>query len=685
MKRFSDMKRHAILAVLGGALALTASAAGALDVYLATKAFTKTMPDSSAVPMWGYVLDVDGDSNGVGDCWEAANEADRLACIDTLPMPSIPGPRLTVPPGDASLTINLSNGLLEPTSLIIPGQALPVGSAATFIEPTDPTTVAATGTRTTLTQRFRSYGNEAAGSGGTQTYTWSLARSGSFIYHSGTWPQKQVYMGLYGAMTRDFAPGEVYEGVPYANEVMLFYSDIDPVLNSAIADGSYATSIDYHAQWFLVNGEPYVAGVTADIPAGAAGETTLLRLLSTASETHVPTLQGLYMHIEGEDGYRYNWQDTTAGTAGFSPREQFTAMLPALKTKDAILTLPASEGRFAVYDGNGYMTNPSDPNDFAVADSLGGMLRFLATTAGGGNTPPVAVDDTATTPFETLVTIDVLANDTDADGDTLSIGASDAASASGGTVSCTATCDYAPPTGFSGTDTFTYQASDGTDLSNVATVTITVEAAPNTPPVAVDDAYGTLQDVALTVPAPGVLGNDSDADGDALTAALATSTANGSVVLGSDGSFSYTPNAGFFGTDSFTYVAFDGTDVSNPATVTITVTQATKHVGDLDGSAIPRTSTWRATVMVTVHDQDHAPLEGAVVAGAWTVTNGSTVNACTTDAAGQCEVTSTYGLGRTQVTFTVNDLSGAGGAYVAADNHDPDGDSDGTSITILRP
>jgi hypothetical protein len=428
-----------------------------------------------------------------------------------------------------------------------------------------------------------------------------------------------------------------------------------------------------------------VAGVTADIPAGAAGETTLLRLLSTASETHVPTLQGLYMHIEGEDGYRYNWQDTTAGTAGFSPREQFTAMLPALKTKDAILTLPASEGRFAVYDGNGYMTNPSDPNDFAVADSLGGMLRFLTTSAGGGNTPPVAVDDTATTPFETPVTIDVLANDTDADGDTLSSGASDAASASGGTVSCTATCDYTPPTGFSGTDTFTYQASDGTDLSNVATVTITVEAAPNTPPVAVDDAYGTLQDVALTVPAPGVLGNDSDADGDTLTAALTTPATSGTLVLGSDGSFLYTPSAGFFGTDGFTYVAFDGTDVSNPATVTITVTQATKHVGDLDGSAVPRTSTWRATVMVTVHDQDHAPLEGVVVAGAWTVTNGSTVNTCTTDAAGQCEVTSTYGLGRTQVTFSVNDLSGAGGAYVSADNHDPDGDSDGTSITILRP
>ncbi len=155
---------------------------------------------------------------------------------------------------------------------------------------------------------------------------------------------------------------------------------MDPVHNAAVAalDSTY-TPISYNAQWFLINGEPYedtVAYTTPDVPAGAPGETTLLRFLSTASETHVPTLQGMHMTIHAEDGFRYNYQMGDL-PGGFAPREQYTAMLPALKTKDATITVPA-EGRYAVYDGNGYMTNPSDPNDFEQADERGGMLRFLS-------------------------------------------------------------------------------------------------------------------------------------------------------------------------------------------------------------------------------------------------------------------------------------------------------------------
>ena len=163
---------------------------------------------------------------------------------------------------------------------------------------------------------------------------------------------------------------EAYAGVPYDNEVVLFYSDVDPVHNAAVATGDTTyTPIHYHAQWFLINGEPYEDGVTADIPAGSAvtvagdnRSNTLVRLLSTASETHVPTLQGLYMTIHAEDGFRYTWQNGER-SGGFAPREQYSAMLPPLKTKDAIVVAEA-EGRYAVYDGNGYMTNPSDPNDF---------------------------------------------------------------------------------------------------------------------------------------------------------------------------------------------------------------------------------------------------------------------------------------------------------------------------------
>jgi VCBS repeat-containing protein len=93
----------------------------------------------------------------------------------------------------------------------------------------------------------------------------------------------------------------------------------------------------------------------------------------------------------------------------------------------------------------------------------------------------------------------------------------------------------------------------------------------NAPRVAVDDSYTTDEDVTLTVPAPGVLGNDSDPDGDALTAVLGTGPTNGTLTLNGDGSFTYTPDANFFSSDSFTYRANDGASDSDLATVTITI------------------------------------------------------------------------------------------------------------------
>ena len=86
-----------------------------------------------------------------------------------------------------------------------------------------------------------------------------------------------------------------------------------------------------------------------------------------------------------------------------------------------------------------------------------------------------------------------------------------------------------------------------------------------------DDAYPTDEDTPLTVAAPGVLDNDSDGDSDPLTASVGASPSNGSVVLNADGSFTYTPNDNFNGTDSFTYTVSDGFNTAAAATVTITV------------------------------------------------------------------------------------------------------------------
>jgi VCBS repeat-containing protein len=96
---------------------------------------------------------------------------------------------------------------------------------------------------------------------------------------------------------------------------------------------------------------------------------------------------------------------------------------------------------------------------------------------------------------------------------------------------------------------------------------------PNVAPEAVGESYNTNAGVTLNVAAPGVLANDSDLNGDALTAVLDTDVSDGTLTLNPNGSFTYVPDSGFIGTDSFTYHANDGTVDSNTVTVTINVTE----------------------------------------------------------------------------------------------------------------
>jgi hypothetical protein len=94
----------------------------------------------------------------------------------------------------------------------------------------------------------------------------------------------------------------------------------------------------------------------------------------------------------------------------------------------------------------------------------------------------------------------------------------------------------------------------------------------NAAPQAADDAFTTQEDTPLTVAAPGVLGNDTDGNQDPLSVILISGPANGVLRLNADGSFTYVPDADFFGADSFTYQASDGELDSGVATVFLTVT-----------------------------------------------------------------------------------------------------------------
>jgi VCBS repeat-containing protein len=164
----------------------------------------------------------------------------------------------------------------------------------------------------------------------------------------------------------------------------------------------------------------------------------------------------------------------------------------------------------------------------------------------------------------------VLDGDTDADGDALT--AVLVTGPANGTLGLNpnGSFTYTPDTDFTGTDSFTYQASDGVALSNVALVQLSVGVA-NDAPVADNDAFATNEDTALIMGAPGVLDGDTDPDGDALTAQLVSGPTHGTLALNPDGSFTYTPGANFNGDDSFTYQANDGTEDSNVATVSLTV------------------------------------------------------------------------------------------------------------------
>jgi hypothetical protein len=210
-------------------------------------------------------------------------------------------------------------------------------------------------------------------------------------------------------------------------------------------------------------------------------------------------------------------------------------------------------------------------------------------TVNANNTNPVAVAESFTTLQATALSThfdrSILANDSDVDLSGGFIGmkavlVTGPTPAQGTlTLNPDGTFLFTPNAAFIGNATFTYKANDGSRDSNTVTVTIAVTQNNLAPPVATNDNYSVNNNATLTVTAAtGVLANDTDADGNPLTAVATIGPNNliigpnhGSLAINSDGSFTFVPRRFFNGTDSFTYRAFDGAFFSNVATVTITV------------------------------------------------------------------------------------------------------------------
>ncbi|MGD8590584.1 MAG: Ig-like domain-containing protein, partial [Chromatiales bacterium] len=527
------MKRiHQIFGGLIAATTLLSGSAYAASFDLVAAQFTKTLPlqdgTTQVVAIWGLAQ---GTTCPALAEWSGA-------------------PVLAIPPADTSLSVNLLNCLNEPVSLLAP--ALPKALSPVFV------------TDAQGRQRVRSMDTETPADGTTVvSYTWNELRPGTFLLHSGTLPGKQVPMGLYAAVTMDSAVGEAYPNEPYDTQTVMVFSEIDPILNAAVADGSYGTtayptSINYKPRYFLINGN---ADGSTVLPAAAVNGNSLVRLVNAGLRDLIPTVDGLYWDLVAEDGNPYSYAE-----------RQYSVRLPAGKTMDAVF-VAAAEGSYAVYDRR--MNITSDRN------LAGGM--FAALTVAAQSAGPIANPDSFSLPEDGTLDVPVtfaldgvtplagvLANDTAADGVTVLTVPPATANLTGsvthGTLMLNAdgSLSYTPNPDFNGVDSFTYRANDGTQNSNETTVTITVDPVADAP-VAVADAYETTVDNPLPVSPPGVLGNDIDVDGAGISVnnvngvpvdGLDRVTAlGGTVTVQTDGSFVYTPPAGVSGSDSFTYDA----------------------------------------------------------------------------------------------------------------------------------
>ncbi|MBC6472758.1 MAG: tandem-95 repeat protein, partial [Hormoscilla sp. GM102CHS1] len=223
----------------------------------------------------------------------------------------------------------------------------------------------------------------------------------------------------------------------------------------------------------------------------------------------------------------------------------------------------------------------TDSFEYSISDGNGGTDSATVTIT-VPNRAPEAVNDEATVELGQITRIEVLANDTDGNGDQLSITGFPTISSQGNTISETINSDddsllffSIKPEGFRGIDSFVYSIEDGNGGSSSATVTITI---PNKAPSAVNDS--TIVSLGTTGIIE-VLANDTDDNSDVLSVtSFSQNSDRGGTIAREGNSLHYTPAAGFHGTDSFEYSISDGNGGIDSATVTITVPKAAPEAGD---------------------------------------------------------------------------------------------------------
>lgn len=218
--------------------------------------------------------------------------------------------------------------------------------------------------------------------------------------------------------------------------------------------------------------------------------------------------------------------------------------------------------------------NGTDSFTYTVSDGNGGTsIATVNLTIDPVNDTPISVVDLITTDEDAAIIINVLANDSDVDGDVLTVTSVAGALNGSVVINVDNTLIYTPNVDYNGSETLSYTIDDGNGGVVTEYVHITINPV-NDAPVAQDDVFEGDQDINITGNLLSDNGNgaDSDPDGDIIAVvAQNITTANGAVVISTNGNFIYTPNAGYFGTDSFSYTLEDGQGGVNTATANITL------------------------------------------------------------------------------------------------------------------
>lgn len=235
-----------------------------------------------------------------------------------------------------------------------------------------------------------------------------------------------------------------------------------------------------------------------------------------------------------------------------------------------------------------------DTFTYTACDPLGFCDTAIVSVTVSADTPQ-AMDDTSSTPSETPVTINTAINDTDPNGDPLTVTAVTQPANGSAVVNPDGTVTYTPDPQYIGPDIFTYTICDDSNNCDTATVTLTVT---NQPPVAENDTVSTGENTPVSIP---VLDNDSDIEGPVTLTAFTPPT-NGTVVINPDNTVTYTPTDSFTGTDTFTYTICDNSNVCVDGTVNVTITPEVPILDNDAGETEPGDP-----VIIAVLDNDSDP------------------------------------------------------------------------------